>query len=54
MNKNVGDKEIDELSINSNQSEFSNFFSNKSYFLEDEINDNVYEMDNKAIKQLKN
>ena len=33
MNKNIGDKEIDELSINSNQSEFSNFFSNKSYFL---------------------
>ena len=53
MNKNVGDKEIDELSINSNQSEFSNFFSNKSYFLEDEINDNVYEMDNKAIKTIK-
>ena len=53
MNKNIGDKEIDELSINSNQSEFSNFFSNKSYFLEDEINDNVYEMDNKAIKTIK-
>ena len=53
MNKNIGDKEIDELSIHSNQSEFSNFFSNKSYFLEDEINDNVYEMDNKAIKTIK-